>query len=97
MSPAYDLLAVRLLISKKDDPEELALTLNGKKSNFKRADFVTFGRTLGIPAKVVERVLEKQIQSKQTMFDWINRSFLTLDRQATFRALVEENLSVLAL
>ncbi len=31
LSTAYDMLATRLLISEKDDPEELALTVNGKK------------------------------------------------------------------
>jgi len=96
MTLAYDLLAVRLLISKKEDPEDLALTLNGKKSKFKREDFVTFGRTLGIPQKVVEMVLEKQIDNKSNMFEWIDRSFLTPEQQARFRALVEENLTVIS-
>lgn len=36
--------------------------------------------------------LEKQINSKSAMFDWIDRSFLTAGRQAAFRALVEETL-----
>jgi hypothetical protein len=30
------------------------------------------------------------------MLDWIERSFLTIERQAAFRKLVEENLKVLA-
>lgn len=96
MTPAYDLLAVRLLLSKKDDSEDLALTLNGKKAKLKRLDFIICGRTIGVPEKVVLMVLEKQINSKEAMFDWIDRSFLTAERQADFRALVEENLATMS-
>jgi serine/threonine-protein kinase HipA len=96
MTPAYDLLAVRLLLSKKEDPEDLALTLNGKKAKLKSNDFVICGRTLGIPEKVVVMVLEKQINSKSAMFDCIDRSFLTEERQASLRAFVEESLTVIA-
>jgi len=96
MTPAYDLLAVRLLLSKKEDPEDLALTLNGKKAKLKREDFLICGRSLGIPEKVVGMVLGKQVKCKAAMFDWIDRSFLTAERQAAFRALVDENLAVMA-
>ena len=41
LSPCYDLLSTRLLIAEKDDPEELALTLNGKKKNiFKKTGYM---------------------------------------------------------
>ncbi len=48
LTPAYDMLATRLLISEKDDPEELALTLNGKKSKFNLKDFLIFSETIGL-------------------------------------------------
>ena len=38
LTPAYDLLSTSLLIP--EDPEELALTLNGKKRKLRRGDFV---------------------------------------------------------
>lgn len=45
LSPAYDLLAVRLVISAKDDPEEMALSVNGKKKKLKSIDWYTFGKS----------------------------------------------------
>jgi serine/threonine-protein kinase HipA len=96
MTPAYDLLAVRLLLSKKDDPEDLALTLNGKKAKLKRHDFITFGVNIGIPEKVVLMLIEKQISGKAVMFDWIDRSFLTAGRKADFRDLLEEKLATIS-
>ena len=38
LSPAYDLLPVNIIMP--EDPEETALTLNGKKSNLRRKDFL---------------------------------------------------------
>ena len=37
LAPAYDMVAVKLLIP--EDQEELALNLNGKKRKIKRQDF----------------------------------------------------------
>ena len=44
LAPAYDLVPVKIIMP--EDKEELALTLNGKKSNLKRIDFEQFGATL---------------------------------------------------
>ena len=48
LAPAYDLLSTRLVISERDDPEELALPLNGKKNRLKREDFALFARNIGL-------------------------------------------------
>ena len=47
LTPAYDLVATRLLISAKDDPEESALTLNGKKAKIKRVNYMLL--SIGYP------------------------------------------------
>jgi hypothetical protein len=74
----------------------LALTLNGKKAKLKRKDFLIFGRALGIPEKVAAMVIETQIIRKTSMFDWVDRSFLTAEQKVALRALVEENISVIS-
>ncbi|MCW7498417.1 HipA domain-containing protein [Leptospira levettii] len=61
LAPAYDLLAVKLFF--KEDNEELALTLNGKKNKIGLDDFRAFGRTIGLSDSVIGRTLEN-IQSK---------------------------------
>ena len=64
-------------------------------SKLKRNDFLVSGKTLGTPEKVMLMALDKQIKSKSAMFACIDRSFLTAERQAAFRALVEERRKVL--
>lgn len=55
LSPAYDLLPVRLLVR---DPEEFALPINGRKSRLQRHDFVALGNHLKIPEVVIRRTLD---------------------------------------
>ena len=55
LSPAYDLVPVRIIMP--EDKEELALTLNGKKSKLKRTDFEQFGAAL----KLSERQIRKAV------------------------------------
>lgn len=45
--PAYDLVPVRLVLP--EDPEELALTLNGKKNRLRRTDFLALAESLRLP------------------------------------------------
>jgi serine/threonine-protein kinase HipA len=54
LAPAYDILAVQLLMP--EDDEELALTLNGKKKKIKRLDFDTVMINSGIPKRTVENL-----------------------------------------
>jgi len=55
LSPAYDLLPVRLLVN---DPEEFALPINGRKNRIKRRDLEAFARHLKIPDIVALRTME---------------------------------------
>lgn len=63
LAPAYDLLATRLLISEKDDPEEMALTLNGRKRKFTRVDFEKFARNLGLGEKQLAKYFQTLCKS----------------------------------
>jgi serine/threonine-protein kinase HipA len=55
LSPAYDLLPVRLLVR---DPEEFALPINGRKNRLQRRDFLALGNHLKIPEVVIRRALD---------------------------------------
>ena len=74
LSPAYDLLNVNLLNPK--DEEELALTLHGKKSRLKLADFKTFADNLGISEKVFLTRLKIFSSKNKAVMDLIDCSFL---------------------
>lgn len=76
LAPSYDLLSTRLLIPEHYDSEELALTVNGKKSNFRQKDFVAFGKNLNIPEKVIYRTIDQFVQILPRWKTKIVQSFL---------------------
>jgi serine/threonine-protein kinase HipA len=76
LSPAYDLLSTRLLISEKDDPEELTLSVQGKKSSIKRSNFIFLGKNLMIPEKAILGRLEEFIESQDALMEAIHQSIL---------------------
>jgi serine/threonine-protein kinase HipA len=90
MSPGYDFLSTRLLIPAKDDKEELALPVNGRKNKLKWSDFVALGNNLKIPNKVMERVREKMLDSFIDAEVLIERSFLSDGKKEEFHNLLSE-------
>jgi serine/threonine-protein kinase HipA len=84
LSPAYDLLNVRIL--HPEDTEELALTLNGKKNRLKWDDFRSLATQLQISPKVVERLLASYAAQEAAVQALIARSFLSAPLQAAYHA-----------
>lgn len=93
LAPAYDLLNVHLLF---DDPEELALTLNGRKRKLTRQNFVNAMRTSGVDDKVIGNILQKfqKVQPRWNAF--IDQSFLPADMREQYKAEIADHLRVLA-
>jgi serine/threonine-protein kinase HipA len=86
LAPAYDMLAVKLLMP--EDDEELALTLNGKKKKLKKQDFDIAMLKSGIPGKAVENLWGRITKGKQEWADLIGKSFLHTNQKATFIDLI---------
>ncbi|MBD2756718.1 HipA domain-containing protein [Spirosoma validum] len=95
LTPAYDLLATKLLLPA--DTEELALTLNGKKSRFRSDDWVTFAHYLGLTDRQRTNVHQRFRTRFATVFNWIDTSFLTNDSQQAYRQLITERARQLGL
>lgn len=93
-APAYDLLSTRLVISKKDDPEELALMLNGKKSNFKARSFHNFATSIGLTSKQFSNIIKRQLGLKNTYCDIIERSFLSDGFKDAYVEIIEERFTL---
>jgi serine/threonine-protein kinase HipA len=74
LSPAYDLVATAIV--NPADKEELALTLNGKKSKLKYKDFLVAFETSGLSQKVLDRMLDNFSTCKREMEKMIEKSFL---------------------
>lgn len=86
MTPAYDLVPANIILPA--DKEELALTLCGKKSNLKKADFVRFAVTLGLTTAQQEKTLVNLLNSaKKQLFQALERSFLPVKTQEQFTTL----------
>lgn len=82
LSPAYDLLNVNLV--NPEDKEELGLTLNGKKSNIRLADFSALANSLNITEKVRDNIFKKFSTRNKQVHDWVTRSFLTEENKARY-------------
>lgn len=93
LTPAYDLLNVHLLF---DDPEELALTLDGRKRKINRQNFVNAMRTTGLDDKVIDNIFAKfqKLQSHWEAF--IDQSFLPQELCERYKAEIATRLAVLA-
>lgn len=94
-SPAYDLLNVAIIFP--EDPEELALTLVGKKKKLKREHFEQLGEGLGLTPKQIKGSFNRMIKNKSIAFDWIDRSFLSMDMKIAYKGLLEKKYKQLGL
>ena len=90
LTPAYDLLNATV-VNPKDD-EELALTLNGRKKNLKREDFVNAAKTMGIDAVTVNKLIRKYEKLLPSMIDCVYNSFLKEDLKTSYIELLKERM-----
>ena len=91
LTPAYDLLNVA--IANPKDKEELALTLAGKKTKLRLADFQNSAKTMGLEENVVLRLIasfNKAIPKWQAL---IRDSFLSEDMKSAYLELVTSRLA----
>lgn len=92
LSPAYDLLSTRLLLSKHVDAEEVALPINGKKQNIKAKDFYVFAESLSINHKVIDNIIVNYFKKVKVMHDLIDMSFLSKALREQYKELIDERL-----
>ncbi len=91
LAPAYDLLNAAI-INPKDD-EELALTLNGRKKNLTREDFIKAAQVLDIQPVVVTRLIDKYIRLQSKFEEVIKSSFLSRDLQDKYIDMLKKRLN----
>ncbi len=96
MTPLYDQVAVRVVLPAKQDPEELALPLDGRKRKLTPANFAAFAKTIGLPEAVAMaqvRVLSKAVDAWEAC---IRGSYLPEGLQGVFVEIVRERMRRLA-
>jgi serine/threonine-protein kinase HipA len=90
LSPAYDMLSTALV--NPADKEELALTLNAKKSNLKYHDFLQAYLTSGLTKKQLDTTLENFYYCQLEMFEVVKNSFLPQKMKDDFCDLLSKRL-----
>ena len=95
LSPAYDLLSTRLVLPASKDPEDLSLTISGKKSNFNRKSFTDFGKSIGMNQKQIENIFKKLKNEHPAMKSIITNSFLSNEMKENYRDLLDERFELL--
>ena len=88
LAPAYDLLSTKLVIPQ--DSEELALTLNGKKSKLKKVDFDSLLKTMKVDDKAIENVYDKFRKVIPEWLLFIDSSFLPDEMKEEYKTLIQE-------
>jgi serine/threonine-protein kinase HipA len=86
-SPAYDLINVAIVFP--EDPEELALTLAGKKKKLKREHFEKIGEGLGMTPKQIAGSFKRMLKNREKAYDWIEWSFLSPNMKIAYKQLIE--------
>lgn len=91
LTPAYDLLNVAIV--NPEDNEELALTLNGRKRNIARHDFLVAARTMGLPKSIVGHLFKKYARLMPAMCQFIEQSFLSKSLQEAYKTLLADRIA----
>lgn len=96
LSPSYDL--INTTIAQKTSKEEIALPLNGKKSNLKKSDFFLYFAVerLGLNQIIINEIIQQFQQAIPTWQVLIDSSFLSKSMQKKYHQLLEERCKLLA-
>lgn len=93
LTPAYDLL--NIAIANPKDKEELALTLNDKKSRLKLADFLMASVSMGIEERITLQLIDNMRKALPTWENLIADSFLSEEMKVAYLELIQKRLKVL--
>lgn len=90
LSPAYDLVNVTLVNPK--DKEELALTLNGKKSNIRLSDFEEAAKRANLPENFVRLTVERFVRCLPKWEETINNSLISKEQKDAYISMLHRRL-----
>lgn len=95
LSPAYDILPVNLVFP--SDLEETALTINGKKKNIRKKDFLALAASLKISETIALRIMKRIVKGKENYFQLIDESMLNDEQKESWKKLITDRADRLGL
>lgn len=93
LSPAYDLLNVKLILPK--DKDDTALLLGGKKNNFNKGYFDRLGLVLELNDKQIQSVYKKLNLWLPKAIKLIDDSFLNDQHKLNYKTLITQRVNLL--
>ena len=92
LSQAYDMLPVNIILP--EDKEQLALSLNGKKRNIRKKDFMVFAENCGIPIKSAEKIVKKVCQLEEKLLSICDESYLNDQQKKQTKELIKSRMTI---
>ena len=92
LSPAYDLINVKIILPK--DKDDSALLLGGKKKNFSKGYFDKFGTVLQLNEKQINSVYKKLDYWLPKAIQLIDASFLNEDNKLHYNELITQRVNL---
>lgn len=92
LSPAYDLLNVKMILPQ--DKDDTALLLGGKKLNFNKSYFNRFGEVLSLNNKQISAVYKRLYKWLPKANEIIDISFLSDDNKSEYKRLIAERVKL---
>ena len=93
LSQAYDLLPVNTILP--SDKDFMALTLNGKKRNLRKKDFLILAEKIGLNEKAARNIISKVLSNEGIFTDKISESLMSDDYKQRLIKLMTERMSLL--
>lgn len=93
LSPAYDLLNISLINPK--DKEEMALTINGKKKDIRRKDFIRLIEKYKISEKVYIGLVKALVSFQIEMEELIDHALISEEQKVAFKEQLNKRLQLL--
>ncbi|MFA6262110.1 MAG: HipA domain-containing protein [Bacteroidia bacterium] len=93
LSPAYDLVSTILVI--KNETEQMALTLHGKKNRITKKDFTALATHLSLTDKQVENSYQALSKNLKSAKWWIEHSFLPAEQKEILTKTVTDRIHLL--
>ena len=96
LSPAYDLISSNLAMG-KEDKEQIALHINGKKNKIRKKDFIALATALKIATTVTDKIFSKYQNLQAEFEEFIQISFLDDQSKENYIKLLKERATALDL
>lgn len=93
LSPAYDLVSTALVI--KNETEQMALNLNGRKNNLNKKDFDSLSQNLKLNIKQTQNVYYSFNSNLNDALWWIENSFVPRTQKDFLINLIKQRINIL--